>query len=231
MTETVTLDFADLSPRDRYKIMIGTIVPRPIAWVTTIGTDGRVNAAPFSFFNCLSSDPPIVALGVEYRQSGASKDTGRNIRDTGMFCVNIVSHALMDAMNITAVPFDETVDEVAEAGLTLRPGSKIACPSIAEAPAALECRLHSYLDIGNSREIVVGEIVAAHLRADMVNDRLHIDPAILDAVGRMGGHGYATTRDGFDLETMDEARYRGAAHLRPQMPSTSAPKPVREAGE
>lgn len=207
MTDRLTLDFAELSPRERYKVMIGTIVPRPIAWVTTVSVDGRVNAAPFSFFNCLSSDPPIVALGVEYRPSGVAKDTGRNIRDTGIFSVNIVSHALMDAMNITAVPFDKTVDEVDEAGLTLRPGSKIACPSIAEAPAALECRLHSYLDVGSSREIIIGEIVAAHLRADMVNDRLHIDPAILDAVGRMGGHGYATTRDGFDLETMSQSQY------------------------
>ena len=211
MTETLTLDFATLSPRERYKVLIGTVVPRPIAWVTTIGLDGRVNAAPFSFFNCLSADPPIVALGVEFRPSGASKDTGRNIRDTGIFSVNIVSHALMDAMNVTAVPFDDTIDEVAEAGLTLRAGSKIACPSIFEAPAALECRLHSFLDIGNSREIVVGEVVAAHLRSDMVNDRLHIDPVILDAVGRMGGHGYATTRDYFDLETMSEAQYAQSA--------------------
>jgi flavin reductase (DIM6/NTAB) family NADH-FMN oxidoreductase RutF len=208
VTETLTLDFVALSPRERYKIMTGVIVPRPIAWVTTVDLLGNVNAAPFSFFNCLSADPPIVALGVEYRPDGLPKDTGKNIRDTGVFCVNIVSNALAEAMNVTAVPFDRGTDEVAEAGLTLRPGTRIACPSIAEAPASLECRFHSYLDIGSSREIIVGEIVAAHLRAEMVNDRLHVDPTILDAVGRMGGHGYVRTNEGFDLPSMSLAQLR-----------------------
>lgn len=202
-----TIDFETLTPRERYKVMIGTIVPRPIAWVTTVNPAGQPNAAPFSFFNCLSADPPIVAIGVEFRKTGESKDTTRNIRDTGVFSVSMVSHALMDAMNVTAVPFDPSVDEILEAGLTLREGSKIACPSIAEAAASFECKLHSFLDIAGSREIILGEIVAAHLREDMVNDRYHIDPTILDAVGRMGGHGYATTRDYFDLPTMSEDEY------------------------
>jgi flavin reductase (DIM6/NTAB) family NADH-FMN oxidoreductase RutF len=208
MKQTRSFDFSALSPRERYKILIGTVVPRPIAWVTTVSPSGRLNAAPFSFFNCLSADPALVALGVEYRPSGSSKDTARNIRETGMFTVNIVSHELMDAMNVTAVPFPEAVDEIAEAGLTARPGALIAVPSIAEAAASLECELHSFLDIGNSREIILGTVVAANLREDIVNDRFHIDPVLLDAVGRMGGHGYATTRDCFDLETMNEEQYR-----------------------
>lgn len=219
MKETRSFDFSALSARDRYKILIGTVVPRPIAWVTTVSPAGRVNAAPFSLFNCLSADPALVALGVEYRPSGLSKDTARNIRDTGMFAVNIVSHELMDAMNVTAVPFPQDVDEIAEAGLTTRPGFRIAAPSIAEAAASLECELHSFLDIGNSREIILGTVVAANLRQDIVNDRFHIDPVLLDAVGRMGGHGYATTRDYFDLGTMSEDEYRKKSAAKQPQPS------------
>lgn len=202
MQPTTEFDFAALSGRDRYKLLIGAVVPRPIAWVTTVDRDGVVNAAPFSFFNCLSADPAILALGVEYRPDARQKDTGRNIRDTQCFTVNIVSGALLDAMNVTAVPFEPGQDELALAGLTPRPGVKVPCPSIAESPASFECRHHITLSIGNSREIILGEVLYAHLHADVVNQRLHVDPLALDAIGRMGGHGYATTRDGFDLPTM-----------------------------
>jgi flavin reductase (DIM6/NTAB) family NADH-FMN oxidoreductase RutF len=201
----VGFDFRQLTGREKYKLLIGAVVPRPIAWVTTVDPEGRVNAAPFSFFNCLSSDPAILALGVEYRPSGASKDTGRNIRDTQAFTVNIVSGPLMDAMNVTAVPFDAGIDELVQAGLSTRPGVAVPCPAIAEARAAFECRHHVTLSIGNSREIVLGEVVHAHFHAGVVNDRHHVDHAALDAVGRMGGHGYATTRDYFDLPTMSVA--------------------------
>jgi flavin reductase (DIM6/NTAB) family NADH-FMN oxidoreductase RutF len=205
--KTVDFAFAALTPRERYKILIGTVVPRPIAWVTTVNGEGKANAAPFSFFNCLSADPAIVALGVEFRPDGAPKDTGRNIRESGVFTVNIVSDALLEAMNVTAVPFGAGVDELEHAGLAITAGTAVASPRIVGAPAALECRLHSFLDIGNSREIVLGEVVHAHIRADAVNDSLHIDPTVIDAVGRMGGHGYASTRDYFDLPTMTEAKF------------------------
>lgn len=198
----VTFDFAALTPRERYKLLIGAVVPRPIALVTTVDTQGVVNAAPFSFFNCLSADPAILALGVEYRPTGAQKDTGRNVRETLAFTVNIVSDALVEGMNICAVPFGPGTDELAEAGLTAMPGVKVPCPWIGQAPAAFECRHHTTLGIGNSREIILGEVVYAHFRADTVDERLHVDPTALDAVGRMGGHGYATTRDYFDLPTM-----------------------------
>jgi flavin reductase (DIM6/NTAB) family NADH-FMN oxidoreductase RutF len=200
--EIVTFDFARLSPRERYKLLIGAVVPRPIALVTTVDAQGVVNAAPFSFFNCLSADPAILALGVEYRPSGAQKDTGRNVRETLSFTVNIVSDALLEGMNVCAVPFEPGIDELERAGLTALPGSKVPCPWIAEAPAAFECRHHTTLGIGNSREIILGEVVYAHFRADAVDERLHVDHVALDAVGRMGGHGYATTRDYFDLPTL-----------------------------
>lgn len=201
--DKISFDFAALSPRERYKLLIGAVVPRPIALVTTIDHEGRVNAAPFSFFNCLSADPAILALGVEYRPTGPQKDTGRNVRETLAFTVNIVSDAILEAMNVCAVPFAPGIDELRQAGLTASPGAKVPCPFIAEAPAAFECRQHTTLGIGNSREIILGEVVYAHLRADTVNAaNLHVDPFALDAVGRMGGQGYASTRDYFDLPTM-----------------------------
>lgn len=205
---TKTFDFAELRPRDRYKLLIGTVVPRPIALVTTIDPEGRVNAAPFSFFNCLSADPAIVALGVEHRSSLQFKDTAENIRLTEQFVVNIVDNRILEAMNVCAVPFEPGIDELIEAGLTAVPGSKIACPWIREAPAALECRRHIGLQIGRSREIVLGEVVALHIRADLVNDRHHVDPVGLDAIGRMGGHGYVRTNAGFDLPTMSVSDWR-----------------------
>ena len=207
--ESIGFDFAALTPRERYKILIGTVVPRPIALVTTVDAAGRPNAAPFSFFNCLSADPAILALGVEYRADGTSKDTGANIRATGGFTVHIVSVAIMDAMNVCAVPFAPSVDELAEAGLATAPGTTVPSPRILAAPAALECRLHSFLDIGTSREIILGEVTHVHLhRAAVDPEKLYVDHAVIDAVGRMGGHGYATTRDYFDLPTMSVDDYR-----------------------
>jgi flavin reductase (DIM6/NTAB) family NADH-FMN oxidoreductase RutF len=202
MHPTTEFDFAALSGRDRYKLLIGAVVPRPIAWVTTVSEAGIVNAAPFSFFNCLSADPAILAIGVEYRPDARQKDTGRNIRDTQAFTVNIVSASLLEAMNVTATPFAPGIDELALAGLTPRPGVRVPCPAIAESPAAFECRHHTTLAIGKSREIILGEVVYAHLHSAIVNDRLHVDPTGLDAIGRMGGQGYATTRDAFNLATL-----------------------------
>ncbi len=203
MTDVVTFDFTSLTPRERYKLLIGSVVPRPIALVTTVDKAGVVNAAPYSFFNCLSADPPLLALGIEYRPTGAQKDTGHNMRETQAFTVNIVSDALVAGMNVCATAFPPDVDELAEAGLTAMPGVKVPCPWIAESPAAFECKMHTTLVIGASREIVLGEILYAHFRADVVDQvRHYVDPVALDAIGRMGGEGYATTRDYFDLATM-----------------------------
>lgn len=210
----IRFDFGTLSPRERYKLLIGAVVPRPIAWVTTCDVNSVTNAAPFSFFNCLSADPAILALGVEYRPSGAQKDTGRNIRETQAFTVNIVSDALVEAMNVTAVAFPAGVDELMAAGLTAQPGVKVPCPRIGEAPVAFECRHHTTLSIGRSREIILGEVVFAHFRVGTVDPAtMYVDHSSVDATGRMGGHGYVTTRDYFDLETIsvDEWATSGVA--------------------
>lgn len=198
-------DFAELSARDRYKLLIGAVVPRPIAWVTSIDEAGRVNAAPFSFFNVLSADPAILAIGVENHEDQRFKDTGHNIRATGEFTVNIVDRANLDAMNVTAFPFPPDIDELAEAGLTAMPGHRVRCPYIAEAPVALECRRYITLEISSSREIVLGQVVAMHVRTSIINKRLHIDPAGLDAMGRMGGHGYCRSNETLDLPAFVKA--------------------------
>lgn len=206
---SLCFDFAALSPRERYKLLIGTVVPRPIALVTTVDARGVVNAAPFSFFNCLSADPPILALGVENEADMGFKDTAANIRVTEEFTVNIVSHAMLHPMNVCAVDFPSHVDELREAGLTAVPGTMIAPPRIGEAPAALECRRFMTLEIGRSRQIILGQVLCAHYRDDVIDaDRLHVDQLGLDALGRMGGNGYSRTRDLFDLKTPSEREYR-----------------------
>jgi flavin reductase (DIM6/NTAB) family NADH-FMN oxidoreductase RutF len=203
----VTFDFRALSAREKYKLMIGTVVPRPIALVTTVDPQGRVNAAPFSFFNCLSADPPILALGVENHPDMRFKDTGLNIRLTEVFTVNIVSHAIAEAMHLCAVPFPPDHDELKAAGLTAMPGNKVASPWIKEAPASFECRRHVTLELGKSRQIILGEIVFAHYHSDVIDtERMRIDPAQLDSVARLGGNTCSTIRDRFEMltPTLDE---------------------------
>jgi flavin reductase (DIM6/NTAB) family NADH-FMN oxidoreductase RutF len=200
--DQVTFDFRTLSARDRYKLMIGTVVPRPIALVTTVHPSGRINAAPFSFFNCLSADPPILALGVENHPDMSFKDTALNVRLTEVFTVNIVSRAIAEAMHVCAVPFAPDGDELKAAGLTAMPGTVVASPWIKEAPASFECRRHVTLELGKSRQIILGEIVFAHYHADIIDvGHMRIDPAKLDAIARLGGDTCTTIRDRFEMST------------------------------
>jgi len=197
----ISFDFATLSARDRYKLMIGTIIPRPIALVTTVDEHGRVNAAPFSFFNCLSADPPILALGVENNPDMSFKDTGHNIRMTEVFTVNIVSFKIAEAMHVCGAKYPRGVDELQQAGLTAMPGTRVSSPWIAEAPASFECRRHLTLELGKSRQIIMGEIVYAHYREGAVDNQLHVDPGMIDAIARLGGDTCSTIRDRFDMLT------------------------------
>ncbi|TCU20438.1 flavin reductase family protein [Rhizobium sullae] len=199
---SISFDFTALSERERYKLMIGTIVPRPIALVTTVDENGRINAAPFSFFNCLSADPPILALGVENHPDMSFKDTAHNIRMTEVFTVNIVSFAIAEAMHVCGAKFPRGVDELKQACLTAMPGEKVVSPWIAEAPAAFECRRHVTLELGKSRQIILGEIIYAHYRDGVVDpERLRVDPAEVDAIARLGGDTCSTIRDRFEMLT------------------------------
>jgi flavin reductase (DIM6/NTAB) family NADH-FMN oxidoreductase RutF len=199
--DRTSFDFSKLSARERYKLMIGTIIPRPIALVTTVDEHGVYNAAPFSFFNCLSADPPIVAIGVENKPDMSFKDTGHNIRMTEVFTVNIVSFAVAEAMHVCGTKYPRGVDELKEAGLTAMPGVKIAAPWIKEVPAAFECRRHVTLELGKSRQIIMGEILYAHYQEGAVDAAMHVDPAVIDAVARLGGDTCSTIRDRFEMLT------------------------------
>lgn len=200
-SDRTAFDFTRLTAHERYKLMIGTIIPRPIALVTTVDEHGRYNAAPFSFFNCLSADPPIVAIGVENKPDMSFKDTGHNIRMTEVFTVNIVSHAIAEAMHVCGAKYPRGVDEMAEAGLTALPGEMVASPWIKEAPAAFECRRHITLELGKSRQIIMGEIVFAHYHEGAVDEGLHVDPNIIDSIARLGGDTCSTIRDRFEMLT------------------------------
>lgn len=188
-------DFAELEREKRAKLLLSTVVPRPIAWVTSLDAAGRVNAAPFSFFNVLSSEPPVIGLGIA-RRAGAEKDTAANIRLGGAFVVNLVSAALAPAMNVTAVDFAAGVEELRQAGLSTAPSRRIAPPRIAEAPVSLECDVMSLTELPGGSVIVLGEVRVLHIAAEHMLDveRCHVDTPALDLIGRMHGGGwYART--------------------------------------
>lgn len=195
-------DLTKLSPQNQYKLLSSTVVPRPIAWVVTLSPSGKLNAAPFSFFNVFGSGPPILCLGIGSRRPGDPKDTGENIRQTGEFVVNLVGHENAEAMNVTAIDFDPDIDELAQARLTTQPSAKIKPPRIAESPVAMECTLHSIIEFGPDRAMVVGQVQAMHVRDDAVLnlERCHIDTPKLDLIGRLHGGGwYARTTERFDM--------------------------------
>ncbi len=183
-----------------YKLLVGLVAPRPIALITSMDESGRLNAAPFSAYNYLCTDPPIIGVGVTNRpdQKELPKDTARNIRRTGEFVVNVVTEDIAEKMNICATDFPPEVSEVELAGFTTAPSQKVKPPRLAEAHAALECREYATMEIGRSR-IILGRVVAIY-----VEDRF-VDPAgpyikaeDLHAIGRMNGLGnYVRTRDAF----------------------------------
>lgn len=189
-----------------YKLLVSTVMPRPIALVSTLNVDGGVNAAPFSFFNVFSNAPPLVVIGIEGNRRGDEaphKDTARNIREKEAFVVNLVSRDMAEKMVVCAIDFPPGRNEVTEAGLTLRPSKQIAVPGIAESPVSFECRLFGVQDLPYNRSLVTGEIVHLYIRDDLIDARMHVDPAGLDLVGRMHGAGwYTTTRDRFEIPRM-----------------------------
>src|ERR1700752_4427153 len=156
MPDQLSYDLAALTPHDRYKILISLVIPRPIALVTTVGPTGVVNAAPFSFFNLFSESPPLAVLGLQARPDKSLKDTSAHIRERGEFVINLVDEALGEQMNQCAVDFPPEVSEIEAAKLNLLPSAKVKIPRIAEAPAALECRHYTTLEVSASRRLAIG---------------------------------------------------------------------------
>ena len=188
------------SHRQVYNLLIGLVAPRPIAWITSMDPDGLLNAAPFSAFNYLCTDPPVVGIGVTNRpaEDFVPKDTARNIRRTGEFVINVVTEDLLPQMNITATEFPAGVNELEMAGLTTAPSSLVKVPRIAEAHAALECRELTTMEIGRSR-IILARVVSMYVEDQFVDPAgPYILAEQLHAVGRMNGlGGYVHTRDSF----------------------------------
>ena len=181
------LDPAGLPERRVYQLLTMLVVPRPIAWVSTLSGDGTPNVAPHSFFNIISTAPPVVHV-----TSAGEKDTLRNIRETREFVINVVSRDLLGAMNLTSANFPSHEDEFGWAGLEQAPSEVVAPPRVAASPAALECRLRQVLEIGTGR-MIFGDVVRIHVTDRLWDDDGTIPPERLDAVGRLGGSAYVLT--------------------------------------
>jgi flavin reductase (DIM6/NTAB) family NADH-FMN oxidoreductase RutF len=205
----LSLKFADLEPRQRYKLLCGLVVPRPIALVSTLSPSGVVNAAPFSFFNVFSENPALIVLGLQHNADGSPKDTTRNIHVTGEFVVNLVDEAIAEVMNLTAIDFPPAESEPAVAGMQLAASMLVKPPRLAAAPAAFECRRTVGLAFGPQRELLIGEVLGVHARDGIVEPAtLNVDFAALAPVGRLCGNMYARQRDMFELKRVTYAEWR-----------------------
>lgn len=194
-------NFSDLKPIERYKLLSSTITPRPIAWVSTVSETGERNAAPFSFFNVFGEDPPVVGFSINDRTPGDRKDTGRNVRATGEFVVNLVDEDRLQAMNVTATEYGPGIDEFSASGLTSCPSLSIGAPRIVESPVSFECKLMQIVELGPYRSLILGLVQVMHIRDDLLIDpeRLYVDTEKMRIVGRMQGNGYIISDDIFDV--------------------------------
>lgn len=190
----------EISQPNRYKLLTALVVPRPIGWITSLGVDGQVNLAPYSFFNVLGNAPPIVAFGPSARKDGTMKDTRRNVENAGAFVVNIVTPEAAPSMHASSADFPPGESETEALGLALLPSVHVNAPRLALSPVHLECRYLQTLEIGHN-SIVFGEILCIHAPDDWIDSAtFRLASNKLVAVGRLAGPGhYATTRDQLDL--------------------------------
>ena len=192
-----------------YKLLIGCVVPRPIAWVSTVDADGVNNLAPFSFFMGVCNDPPTIAFSSGPREH-QQKDTAVNAARAGEFVVNIVDDPLAEAMNVTSGEYPPGVDEFALAGLKAAPGVRVRAPRVAEAPISLECRVSQIVEVGRGpHQVVFGEVVYFHIRDDLYRAETgRVDMHHLRPVARLAGEMYGHVRDVYALKRPN-ANYQG----------------------
>src|ERR1700730_2399953 len=205
-------DLGRMPTQDGYKLLISTVVPRPIALATTVDLKGNVNAAPFSFFNAMSSDPPVVVLGINGTGAeGGYKDTEQNIRDTGEYVVHLVDEALAERMNICAVDFPSEIAELEVAKLNSVPSVGVKPPRIAEAPVSFECKRITGLSLGGNSTMEIGRVIHIHIRDDLMDmEKLYVKTDQMRLIGRMHGRGwYARTSDLFLMDRMSLADWQG----------------------
>lgn len=199
-----SIDPASRSERDNYKFMIGSIIPRPIAWVTTLTPSGTVNAAPFSYFTIVTANPPMIAVSVQ-RKNGVMKDTARNAADLGEFVVHADDERSVAQMNQTAASLGPEESEVEAAGLTTVPSEAVRVPGIAESPIRMECILERSISLGGTDgapacDLLIGRIVRFHVEERLYDEHGHIDAAALKPVSRLAGNSYALLGDTFEIE-------------------------------
>jgi flavin reductase (DIM6/NTAB) family NADH-FMN oxidoreductase RutF len=194
------LKLAELPRLERYKLLIGLVIPRPIAWISTRSANGVANCAPFSFFNVFSEEPPLCVIGINPRSDGDLKHSLKNIRRTGEFVVNLVDEATANAMHISSHEFAEEESEFQKTGLTEAPAATVQHPRIAEAAACLECRLERLIEISGTRQLVLGEILLIHARDGIIDAATkRISEERYRPIGRLFADRYCTTRQRFDL--------------------------------
>jgi flavin reductase (DIM6/NTAB) family NADH-FMN oxidoreductase RutF len=205
---TTNVQPQDLSPREFYHLLISTVAPRPIGWVSTISSQGISNLAPFSFFNALCAHPPLLGFCPGLRSGkvrkvlgDATKDTLRNVRDTGEFVVNVVTFSLAEQMNLTAGDYEASVNEFALARLTMGSSRHVRPPHVVESPVNFECKVVQILDFGSEAtgsSLVIGKILSVRVAEELWRDG-HLDENALDLIGRMGGTQYCRTTERFEM--------------------------------
>ena len=197
------IDVSAANVVDVYRLLVGIVTPRPIAWVTTIDRLGRVNLAPFSFFNAFGANPPVVVFSPTLRRDGTKKDTLLNIEATGEFVINASVASLAEKVNESSKELPSGESEVAFTGLHTKPSIKVKPPRLAESPVHLECKVMRIIPVGNgpiSANLVVGEIVEIHVDDAVIDEKGQIDPRKLQTVARMGGDFWCKTTDLFEMQ-------------------------------
>ncbi len=200
------LDFTTTSPRDAYLWMISTILPRPIAWVSTISAEGKTNLAPYSFFQGVCANPPTLMFVPVNNREGQKKDTVLNIEAVPEFVVNLVTHDLGTKMSQTAALLPHGDSEFEKFDIASAPSTKVRPPRVAAAPVSFECSLDRFVHVGEgplAANVVFGRILTVHVQDEMLGADGKPDPAKLDLIGRMGGEDYSTTRDLFTITRPD----------------------------
>jgi flavin reductase (DIM6/NTAB) family NADH-FMN oxidoreductase RutF len=198
----MVIDVESARVQDVYRALVSVVVPRPIAWVTSVDREGRPNLAPFSFFNAFGANPPVVVFSPTLRRDGSKKDTLRNVEATGQFVVNVAVDALADALNQTSAELPPGECEAARAGLTLVPSRRVRPPRVKESPVHLECQVFQILPIGEgpiSTNLVIGRVLMIEIADAVLDDLGRVDPRKLGAIARLGGDWYARTTDLFEM--------------------------------
>jgi len=199
----VLIDVARATVLDVYHTLVGVVTPRPIAWVTSVDAAGRVNLAPFSFYNAFGANPPVVVFSPTLRRDGSRKDTLRNVEATGEFVLNAAVESLAEQVNLSSKELPYGVSEVEFTGLHLLPALRVKPPRLAEAPVHMECKVLQVVPIGTgaiAANLVIGEVVVMHVDDAVLDEQGRVDPRKLRTIARLGGDSYCRTTDIFEMK-------------------------------